>query len=415
MQALEILPPSTRSYVVTRAHTSTSTGLGEAPVAENHGGTLDARLPLRTAWIEINLAQLRRNFQSIHAHKPAGVNVLSVVKDDGYGHGIVQVARVALACGSTHLAVSTLHEAMILRDAGISAPILLLGQRHPSELSWCIEHNLTVCLNDIPIAEALAAAAERVGRRVPVHVKVDTGMARYGVRWTEAPSLLNFIAGQPALELEGVASHFAQSDEADKSYARLQLARFNEVLDGLARRGQAVRYRHLCNSGGFLDLPEAHFDMVRLGLLPFGVWPSQVCRRLPGILPVMTVKTRIAGVRKLEPGDCVGYGMRYQAKERRRIAVLPVGYGDGYPRVHNTGRALVCGRRAPVLGGNAMDATMVDITDIPEAGLWTEAVLMGRQGDDEITAHDVARWKGTFSYEVLVGWRSRLPRVYLDE
>jgi len=179
--------------------------------------------------------------------------------------------------------------------------------------------------------------------------------------------------------------------------------------------GIPVRYRHICNSGGFLDLPQAHHDMARIGILPLGVFPSQVCRRIEGIRPVMTVKTRVSGIRTLSPGECVGYGMHYRATESRRIAVLPVGYGDGYPRLRNNGHALIAGRRAPVIGGNAMDATMVDITDIPEAGLWSEVVLMGCQGNEQVTARDVAQWKGTVTYEVLVSWRSRLPRVYLDE
>jgi alanine racemase len=183
----------------------------------------------------------------------------------------------------------------------------------------------------------------------------------------------------------------------------------------MAARGQTVRHRHLCNSGGFLDLPQAHFDLVRLGILALGVWPSLVCRRFEGIRPVMTVRTRIVGTRKIEAGDCVGYGMHYRAASPRRLAILPVGYGDGYPRVRNQGFVLIAGRRAPVVGGNAMDATMVDITDIPEAGMWSEVVLMGCQGREEITARELAQWKHTVTYEVLVGWRSRLPRVYLDE
>ena len=210
-------------------------------------------------------------------------------------------------------------------------------------------------------------------------------------------------------------SHFSQSDERDKGYAKLQHGRFLGVLEAMEATHLPVRYRHICNSGGFLDLPQAHHDMVRIGILPLGVFPSQVCRRIEGIQPVMTVKTRVSGIRTLRPGECVGYGMHYRATETRRIAVLPVGYGDGYPRLRNNGHALIAGRRAPVIGGNAMDATMVDITDIPEAGMWSEAVLMGRQGNEEITAHEVAQWKGTVTYEVLVAWRSRLPRVYLDE
>ena len=205
-------------------------------------------------------------------------------------------------------------------------------------------------------------------------------------------------------------SHFSQSDETDKTFANLQFARFSEVLSGLAARGINVKLRHTCNSGGFLDLPHAHLDMVRIGILMFGVFPSSVCRRIPGIEPVMSVKARIAAIQKLQPGEVVGYGMRYTAKTERRIAILPIGYGDGFPRVRNEGAALIHGQRAPLIGGIAMDALMVDITDIPEAQMWDEAVIMGRQGHEEITVHDIAKLKNSVSYEVLTSWRLRLRR-----
>jgi alanine racemase len=418
MHTVEITPPAARFYSVVPAPTSTSSPAGGENATiwrEESFGPSTERLPLRNAWVEINLAQLRRNFRLIGADKPAALKLMSVVKDDGYGHGILQVANMAIGHGVSSVAVSTLHEAMILRDAGFTAPILMLGERHGTELPWCVQHHLAVCINDITTAEALARTAARVNKRVPVHVKIDTGMARYGVRWDAAMPLLEFVAKEKSLLLEGVMSHFSQSDEQDKGYAMLQHGRFLGVLEAMEAARLPVHYRHLCNSGGYLDLPQAHHDMVRIGILPLGVFPSQVCRRIEGIRPVMTVKTRVSGIRTLQPGECVGYGMHYRANEPRRIAVLPVGYGDGYPRLRNRGHALIAGRRAPVIGGNAMDATMVDISDIPEAGMWSEAVLMGRQGSEEITARELAQWKGTVTYEVLVGWRTRLPRVYLDE
>src|SRR5439155_12870965 len=203
-----------------------------------------------------------------------------------------------------------------------------------------------------------------------------------------------------SLFMEGILSHFAQSDEADKSFALLQLARFEEVLSELEQRGRSVKIRHLCNSGGFLDLPAAHFDMARIGILPLGVYPSSVCRRIPGIEAIMTVKARIAVIRMLAPGETVGYGMRFTASTTRRIAVLPIGYGDGFPRVRNQGFALIHGLRAPIVGGVAMDALTVDITDIPAAQLGDEAVLMGRQIGEEISVHEIARLKNSVSYDV---------------
>lgn len=373
------------------------------------------RLPLRSAWIEINTRRLRRNFEIVNAFKPRQVQVLSVVKDEGYGHGALTVGRAALEAGAAYLGVATLDEALALRASGLDAPILLLGPQQETEMPWCVRHALTCAVQDAAQVKALARVAARAHQRAPVHLKLNTGMNRYGVRWTDALSLIELILAQPSLELEGVFSHFAMSDEADKSFALLQLERFQSVLAQLAARRIHLKYRHLCNSGGLLDLPQAHFDMVRIGLLPLGVYPSRVCRRLPGLAPVMTVKARIASIQAIGPGESVGYGMRYTAPNHRRIAVLPLGYGDGFPRVRNQGGALIHGRCAPLVGGVAMDALTVDITDIPEARLWDEAVLLGRQGDAEITVQDVAQLKNSVSYDVLTGWRARLPRVSVTE
>jgi alanine racemase len=371
--------------------------------------------PPRSAWVEIDLARLRRNFELIAAGKPADVQLLSVVKDNGYGHGAAQVARAALEVGATFLALGTVEEAVQLRDRGFEGRLLLLGERQESELPWCLGLNLTCCVSDPHIIQNLARLARQAGRCVPVHLKINTGMNRYGVRWDTAHQAAAGIAAHDNLLLEGTLTHFSQSDELDKTFARLQLSRYQEAMRAIDQLGIPVRLRHLCNSGGFVDLPEAHYDMVRLGILPLGVYPSSVCRRIPGLLPVMSVKARIVSIQHLQPGDVVGYGMRYKAETPRRIAVLPIGYGDGFPRVRNQGFALVRGRRAPLVGGVAMDALTIDITDIPEAGMWDEAVLMGTQGGEQIDIHEVARLKNSVSYDILANWRARLPRIYLNE
>jgi alanine racemase len=338
-----------------------------------------------------------------------------VVKDNAYGHGAETVAREAVAAGAVMLGVNTLQEGLALRHAGLTAPVLVLGERHPDELPFCIQHGLTVSVGDLGLARLLDRLAHEAQRCVPVHLKVDTGMSRFGFRWETAVDAARAVRRLPGLVLEGVMSHFAMSDEADKSFALQQLARFEQVLAGLREHHVDLRYRHHCNTGGFLDLPRAHFDLVRIGILPLGVYPSQVCRRIPGLRPVMSLKARLVTVRTLRPGDTYGYGMRYRAESPRRLGVLPVGYGDGYPRLRNEGWVLVCGQRAPILGGVAMDAMGVDLTDVPGARLWDEAVLMGCQGGGEISAHDIARWGRTVAYDVLAGWRSRLPRVTVGE
>lgn len=366
----------------------------------------------RPAWVEIDLARLRKNFSIFLEDKPETLGFISVVKDEAYGHGMVAVAREALAFGATGLAVATVDEAVILRDSGIEASVLVFGERTGMEMQVCAARDLTCFVNSIAAAEALNRFAVEAGKCIPAHVEIDTGLSRYGVRWTEALPVVAAVAELDGLRLEGVMSHFAMSDELDKSFALLQIERFEQALGQMQARGIAARYRHICNTGGFLDLPRAHFDLVRIGILPLGIYPSRVCRRIPGLAPVMSVKTRIAGLREIEAGDYVGYGLRYQADSPRKIAVLPIGYGDGYPRVRNAGEALVAGRRAPIIGGNAMDATMIDVTNVPGVKLWDEVTLMGRQGDEEIDVHEIARLKGSVSYDILTGWRARLPRVY---
>jgi alanine racemase len=224
------------------------------------------------------------------------------------------------------------------------------------------------------------------------------------------------ISQMAHLQLSGVMTHFAMSDESDKTFANQQLSRFNECIGEL--RTQKILpsksiLLHACNSGGYLDLPKAHFDMVRMGILPLGVYPSQVCRRIPGLKPIMSFKTKIATVRKMEIGDAVGYGMHYRAEAPRTVAVLPMGYGTGFPRIRNKGHVLIHGKRANIIGGNAMNTIMVDITDIPETKTWDEVVVVGHQKEDEISVHDLASWDGTVSYEIMTRFSAKIPRIYI--
>ena len=369
--------------------------------------------PTRPAWFEVDLKRLSSNFRLIRNDASNDLIIGSVVKDNGYGHGSVEVANVALANGAQLLLVSNLDEAFELREAGIVEQIILMGERMEEELPMCIELNLTLAIGELRIAKEASRLANSLGKKISVHVKVDTGMGRYGMRWDRAFEMLQSINSMPGISLDGLFSHFSMSDELDKSFAIEQISRFRSLIDEMDKVGLKVRYRHLCNSGGFLDLPEAHFDMVRIGLLPLGIYPSKVCRRIFGIQSVGSVKTRLAVVKNINNGDNVGYGLRYQAQGERRIGVLPIGYGDGYPRVRNQGHVLVGGKRAPVIGANSMDSTMVDLSAIPAASAWDEVVLMGEQGDLEITPHDLAGWKGTVSYEIITAWRSRLPRIFI--
>ena len=372
---------------------------------------MSAALP-RSAWVEVDLDRLADNFRRLRAALPASKRLLFVAKDDAYGLGSVMAAKVALANGADQLAVFTLGEAAELRTAGVAAPILLLGERLPDELPWVLELGLEPCVGRLEVARQLAELGRRRDRPVPVHLKINTGMNRFGLPWREAEAWTRALAGLRGLDFAGVLSHFAQSDELDKTFARIQLGRFERSLGVLRAAGIAPRQVHHCNSGGFLDLAEAHFDLVRVGILAQGIYPSSVCRQLPGLSPVMTVKARLVATQQVEPGDTVGYGMRWRAERPGRIGVLPLGYGDGFPRVRNEGCVLLHGRRVPIVGGVTMDALMVDLTDLAAAQLGDEAVLQGSQGTETITVQEIAALKRSVTYDVLVNWRHRLPRVY---
>jgi alanine racemase len=380
------------------------------------------------ARVEINLTQLHRNLSIIREdmqrlNRPLSTSLrwCAVVKDNAYGHGAVAIARESILGGATYLAVATLEEAIELQDAKIRAPILVFGERPADEIEECIRRNFTFFINDAAQAQLVNSICRRLEKRATVHLEIDTGLSRYGVRRTEATPVIDSILSCEMIDLEGVMTHFAMSDELDKTFANEQLQRFKEAVGDRTSTGSGDtrnekltgKTLHTCNTGGYLDLPHAHFDMVRIGILPLGVYPSKVCRRIEGLAPVMSVKCKVAAIKNIETGDTVGYGMRYRAESPRRIAVLPMGYGDGFPRVRNAGHVLTHGQRAPIIGGNAMDAMMVDITDIPQAQQWDEVVVMGRQGECEITVHDLAALTGTVSYEVMTKLSIRLPRLYV--
>lgn len=369
--------------------------------------------PGRPAWVEIDLEALRGNLRLIRAELPAAVRLMHVIKDEAYGAGAVRVAQAALTAGVDSFATYTVAEGVRLRDAGIDAPILLLGERTPVDFEWLCSHRLVPCVGSMEVACQLESLADARGITLDIHLKVNSGMNRYGLPWRSATEWAPRIAGLRHLRVAGALTHFAQSDELDKTFALLQLDRFHATLRALRAAGVSPACVHACNSGGFLDLPQAHHDMVRVGILALGVYPSAVCRRIPGLASVMAVKASITALQELEPGDVVGYGMHYRAESRRRIAVLPIGYGDGYPRVRNEGHALLRGRRVPLVGGVSMDALTVDVTDVPEAALGDEVVLMGSQGDERVTPNDLATLKRSVSYDILTNWRSRLPRHYL--
>jgi alanine racemase len=366
--------------------------------------------------LDIDLSTIRSNAAAVKQLIGPRCELLAVVKANGYGLGAARVARAALDGGATRLGVARVDEGVRLRAEGFTCPILVMGYAAPGE-AWAVARNaLTPVLHRRNTAEELESAADALGLppgHVRVHIKIDTGMGRFGCLTSEFPDLASCVLRCPHLRLEGLMTHFADADSQDLSFARSQLERFAEVLDRAAAMGIQFELVHAANSAGTLALPESRFNMVRVGIMLSGHYPAPHLRDAVSLTPAVTLRAQLARVFSVAPGDSVGYGRTWVAPRPAKIGVLPAGYGDGYRHVlSNRGLALVRGSRCPVVGRVSMDQTAIDLTELPDALEGEEVVLIGRQGDDEISVDELARWAGTISYEILTGITERVPRRY---
>jgi alanine racemase len=370
--------------------------------------------PSRPTRAEIDLDAIAANVQAAARLAGPGTALMAVVKADAYGHGAVPVARVALGAGATWLGVAIPEEAVGLRAAGIRSRILVLGPIAPEQAPLVVAHDLDQCVADMTQADALSREAAERGSSVRAHLKVDTGMGRVGVRPSEARRTAARIAELPGVRLVGLMTHFAESDAADPTFTHEQLGRFEEVHRDLRGAGHAIALRHAANSGALMRHPDARLDLVRPGIMLYGCHPC--CQRRPDdapLAPALRLRSGISHLKDLVAGGTVSYGRAFVAPRDMRVATLPIGYADGLPRLlSGRGHALIRGRRVPIVGRICMDMTMVDVTGVPDAALGDEAVLIGRQGDDEIAAADVADLADTISYEILCRIGARVPRVY---
>jgi alanine racemase len=371
--------------------------------------------PDRPTWLEIDLSAIGDNTRRVKALVGPDVQVLVSLKADAYGHGALRVARTVLNNGASWLGVATVSEAEPLRAAGVSAPMLVLGYTAPWQAREAVRLGLRATVYSVEAAQALSRAARDLGRPIHVHIKIDTGMARLGLRAEDRTAIISLcerLRELPGVIVEGIFTHFATADSADQTYARRQLDRFNEVLAALDARGLRPTLVHAANSAAMLSLPEARFDMVRPGVAIYGLPPSADVRLPEGFRPALAFKTQVAQVKEISPGEGVSYGATYITTAPTRIAVLPVGYADGFRRAPaNWGEVLVRGVRAPLVGRVCMDQTMIDVTHIASVRQGDEVVLIGRQGDDELTAEAVAERLGTISYEVVAELLARVPRI----
>jgi len=361
-------------------------------------------------WVEVDLKAIAANVEAIKAFIGPEVEIIAVVKANAYGHGEVAVARTALAHGATRLAVHRMLDGVRLRQGGITAPILVLGYTPPSGLPMVIEHQLTQTVIDVPVAEALAALAHGP---TPVHIKVDTGMSRYGLFPHQVLEFVRAVQALPHLYIEGIFSHFATADEADRGPMLAQWQAFQGVLQELEAAGIRIPVRHICNSAAILTLPEAHLNAVRPGLLIYGLAPTDAVPMPFPLQPALTLKSTVVQVKDLPAGSAIGYGRSYITPTPMRVALVPIGYGDGYHRlISNRGAVLIRGQRAPIRGRVSMDQIVVEVSAIPDVAIGDEVVVIGAQGEERIGAEEVARWAETIPYEVLTSIHTQIPRRY---
>ena len=381
------------------------------PLAENHP-IISTNNVLRPTYLEINLDAITKNFFDIK--KRAGNSVvMPILKANAYGHGLITIAKHLQKLRADYLGVAFLEEGILLRESGIDIPILVLGGILGNQVPEFLKYNLTITASSIEKLDFISDAATTLGVKAKVHLKIDTGMERLGVHYYNANKFIEKAFSYKNIVVEGLFSHFADSANPDLSYSRLQLERFNDTVNFAKKSGYEIPLKHISNSGGILQLPEADFDLVRPGILLFGVYPSDEVKKTVAVTPALTWKSRVVYFKVIKPNHPVGYGMQWESDKQIRAVTVPVGYGDGYFR-SMTGKAqvLINGKRYPVIGRISMDQIVVNIGN-DSAYNNDEVVLVGKQNDEEITVSDLSEWADTIPYEILTNINTRVPRVYL--
>ena len=367
---------------------------------------------------EIDLDAMTYNLEHIKKNLAPGTQVIAVLKADGYGHGAVPLARrIQKDPEIWGIAVATVEEGEELRNAGITKPILILGYTYQEDYQKIAKLDFRPAVFKLSMAKELSKAALEAGKTLKIHIKIDTGMTRIGYRDVkkDVPEILE-ISKLPGLEIEGIFTHFARADEADKTPALVQYEKFQEFIRALEQEGLHIPMKHCSNSAGIIRMQEANLDAVRAGIILYGLYPSKEVERKPVPLkPLMSLRSHIAYIKTVEPGVEISYGGIFTTVRETRVATIPVGYADGYPRgLSNKGSVLIRGKRAPILGRVCMDQFMVDVTDIPEAEELDQVTLLGKDGEDCITMEELGELSGRFNYEFACCISKRVPRVYLE-
>lgn len=362
-----------------------------------------------STWLEINLDTIRSNVRELI--RISQTELMAVVKANGYGHGAVEIARASIEAGATWCGVARFEEAIVLRKAGINCRILVLGYTSPDRATEAVNQNISLTVYDEQIGEAYARQAQKLGRELRLHIKVDTGMGRLGISPDEAQQFIKTLSALPQVQIEGIFTHFARSDEPNANTTSEQLELFDRMVKNLQSEGVAPRYIHSANSGAVLNYPQAHYDLARPGISLYGFSPGPETQLPDTIRPAIVWKTRLTSVRNLPAGRGISYGHIYHTQKTECIGSIAIGYADGFRRV-NGNIALVHGRRVPVVGRVCMDQCMLQLDEVPEAVIGDEVVLLGPQGDEYISAEEIGERWGSFNYEVICGLSARLPRIY---
>ena len=366
---------------------------------------------VRATWAEVNLKRLEENLSEIRK-RVAPAKVMLVVKANAYGHGLVPVSR-ALAAKTDYIGVAVLEEGILLRQLGIAAPIIVLGGIWNEQIQQYLKHDLTLTASSVEKLEQINSAAGQMGLKAKVHLKIDTGMERIGIHYYNAHLLQEAALKCRNVEVEGIFSHFANADSLDLTDARLQLERFNEVLRFYERRSLPMPIRHMANSAAVMKLPDSYLDMVRPGIILYGVYPYPENAHTLEVKPALTWKSRVVYFKVVKSGHAVSYGSTWRPDHDVRVVTIPVGYGDGYFRsMSNRARVIIRGKKYQQVGRICMDQTMVNL-ERDSAYNGDEAILLGEAGGERITAEDLAEWAGTIPYEVLTNINTRVPRLYL--
>lgn len=370
----------------------------------------------RPVWTEINLDNLAHNIREVRRLVDEKVIITSVIKADAYGHGAAAITRTLLDNGSDRFAVATLSEAIELRKSGVNSHILILGYTPKYQSRLVVENDITQTIYNVEDAEAISQVAKCLGKTARIHLKIDTGMGRLGFLPEEASvNKIIEIFKLTNIHVEGIFSHFAKADESNKESTIKQFDKFNWILKELKKNGIEIPIKHIANSAAIIDMPEYHLDMVRAGIMLYGLYPSDFVNKEKVVLkPVMTLKADISNVKVVKAGEGISYGHSYVTNKTTKIATLPIGYADGFTRLLN-GKAEVSikGKRVPIVGNICMDQCMADVSDIDDVKIGDEAVIFGDGAMNEPSADDIARTLGTINYEIICMVSKRVPRVYM--